>query len=125
MPIPLQSVQAVTGGFEGDRHSGKTRQRQILLMSGNVLDELNLEPGAIYENVIVDGLDVMALQEGQQLRLGDALVSVTIPCDPCIQMDRVRHGLQRELQQRRGMFVKVLAPGTVHVGDPVRVLSQQ
>jgi MOSC domain-containing protein YiiM len=89
------------------------------------MDELDLEPGAIYENVVIDGLDVMALAEGQQLQLGDVVVSVTIPCDPCIQMDRVRHGLQRELQRRRGMFVKVIVPGTVNVGDPVRVLLQQ
>ena len=125
LPVSLQSVRAMTGGFDGDRHYGHRRKRQILLMSGSVLDELQLPPGVIHENVVVDGLDVMALQEGQQLRLGDALVSVTIPCNPCVQMDRVRYGLQRELQRRRGMFVKVVAPGTVSVGDPVQVLLQQ
>jgi MOSC domain-containing protein YiiM len=84
-----------------------------------VLDELNLEPGAIYENIVVDGMNVMALQEGQELRLGDVLVAVTIPCEPCIQMDRVRYGLQKALEGRRGMFVRVIVPGTVRVGDRV------
>jgi MOSC domain-containing protein YiiM len=119
--VPLQSVQAVAGGFDGDHHGGFTKRRQILLMSGSVLDELHLDPGAIYENVVVDGLDVMALKQGQQLQLGEALVSVTIPCDPCMQMDRVRNGLQDALRHRRGMFVKVLAPGTVRVGDRVEL----
>jgi MOSC domain-containing protein YiiM len=81
------------------------------------LDELNLQPGAIYENVVLDGIDVMSLQEGQEFRLGEALVAVTIPCEPCIQMERLRSGLQDALQHRRGMFVKVLVPGTVRVGD--------
>ena len=90
-------------------------------MFGNVLDELHVEPGAIYENVVVDGIDIMALEEGQRLRLGEALVDVTIPCEPCIQMDRVRPGLQNALDSRRGMFVKVVSPGIVRVGDPVEV----
>jgi MOSC domain-containing protein YiiM len=118
----LQSVQAIDGGFEGDHHTGSSRRRQILLMSGDVLNELHIEPGSIYENVVVDGLDVMALREGQQLRLGEALVDVTVPCDPCIQMDRVRRGLQDALENRRGMFVKVVSPGIVRIGDRVEVL---
>ena len=115
--MPLRSVNAIFGGFEGDHHTGSSRRRQILLLSGNILDELNLQPGAIYENVVLDGIDVMSLQEGQEFRLGEALVAVTIPCEPCIQMERLRSGLQDALQHRRGMFVKVLAPGTVRVGD--------
>lgn len=120
--MPLQSVEAVAGGFAGDYHAGASKRRQILLISSSILNELNIEPGAIYENVVVDGLDVMALQEGQQLRLGDALVSVTVPCEPCIQMDRVRRGLQDALQNRRGMFVRVIAPGVVRVRDRVETL---
>jgi MOSC domain-containing protein YiiM len=123
--VSLEAVQATAGGFDGDRHAGHSRQRQILLISGPTLDELSLEPGAISENVVVDGLDVMSLKEGEQLRLGGALVSVTIPCDPCVQMDRLRRGLRAALHNRRGMFVKVLAPGTVRVGDAIEVLGRQ
>jgi molybdopterin adenylyltransferase len=115
--MPLRSVNAVVGGLEGDHHTGSSRQRHILLLSAKVLDELNLQPGTIYENVLIDGIDVMALQEGQEFYLGEALVAVTIPCEPCIQMERVRSGLREVLQNRRGMFVKVLVPGTVRVGD--------
>jgi MOSC domain-containing protein YiiM len=117
LSMPL--VRAVDGGFLGDHHTGHSKRRQILLMFGNVLDELGVELGLIYENVVVDGLDVMALQEGQLLRLGGALVMVTVPCEPCIQMERVRKGLQDALDNRRGMFVKVVTPGTVRVGDVV------
>jgi MOSC domain-containing protein YiiM len=119
--VPLSSAQAVAGGLEGDRHAGQSGRRQILLMSGGVLDELNIEPGAVYENVVIDGLDVMALREGQQLRLGEAVVAATIPCEPCVQMDRVRTGLREALRNRRGMFVVVIAPGTVRVGDRIEV----
>src|SRR5688572_8674306 len=88
-PISLPSVEVKRRGFDGDHHTGFGR-RQVLLMSGSILDELQLEPGSIFENVVVDGLDVMSLTGGQQLRIGDALFEVTIPCEPCVQMDRVR-----------------------------------
>ncbi len=118
-PVLKDSVQATSSGFDGDHHTGVSKRRQILLLSGAVVDEFNLNPGDIYENVIVDGFDVMLLREGQQLRLGDALVAVTVPCEPCTRMERVRPGLQTALTDRRGMFVKVLEPGMVRTGDPV------
>ena len=119
--VSVNGVNAVAGGFEGDHHTGVSTRRQILLVSAAVLNELQVEPGAVSENVIVEGMDVMDLQEGQRLRLGEAEVAVTIPCEPCIQMDRIRYGLRKALQNRRGMFVKVVAPGAVRVGDPVTV----
>jgi MOSC domain-containing protein YiiM len=122
-PIAMTSVHVKEMGFDGDRHTGSTKSRQVLLLSGGVLDELELEPGSISENVVVDGLDVMSLPQGQQLRMGDALFEVTIPCEPCIQMDRVRRGLKRALIDRRGMFVRVLSPGVIRVGDAVVVVG--
>ena len=120
----LDSARAVAGGLMGDHHTGFSKKRQILLLSGSVLDELKLAPGSIYENVVIDGIDVMGLQEGQNLRLGEALVTVTIPCEPCIQMERIRQGLRGSLQNRRGMFVRVVAEGTVRVGDPVEIVQE-
>jgi MOSC domain-containing protein YiiM len=122
--VSLDSVQVIGGGLTGDHHAGISRQRQILLLSGSVLDELNLTPGSISENLVIDGIDVMGLQKGQSLRLGQATVTVTIPCEPCIQMDRVRAGLRESLQNRRGMFVRVLVEGMVRVGDPVEIVQE-
>ena len=73
--VPRDSVQAGLGGFDGDHHTENSKRRQILLISGSVIDQLHLQPGNVYENVVVDGLDVMTLREGQRLRLGDALVA--------------------------------------------------
>ncbi len=70
---------------------------------------------------VVDGLDVMSFAPGQRVRIGGALFEVTIPCAPCVKMDRVRHGLQQTLVDRRGMFVRVLAAGAVRIGDAVTV----
>ena len=113
-------VQVTPHGFAGDYHTGTSRRRQILLLSGKLLDDFKLQPGDIYENAVIDGMDVMSLREGQELRLGTARVAVTIPCEPCTHMDRIRPGLQEALQACRGMFVRVLEPGVVRVGDTLR-----
>jgi MOSC domain-containing protein YiiM len=110
-------LNVTPGGFEGDYHTGTSKRRQILLVSGSLLDQFNLKPGDVQENAVIDGIDVMSLREGQELRLGTALVAVTIPCEPCTQMDRIRPGLREELRDCRGIFVKVLEPGIVRVGD--------
>lgn len=116
-------VRVTPSGFDGDHHTGAAKRRQILLVSKSLLEEFDLEPGDMYENAVLDGIDVMSLKEGQQLRLGDALVAVTIRCEPCVQMDRLRPGLKQQLKDRRGMFVKVLEPGIVRIGDPVCEVS--
>ena len=113
------SVQVTPHGFDGDHHTGISKRRQILMISGSMLDEFGLQPGDVHENVVVDGVDVMSFQEGQRLRLGDSVVAVTIPCEPCVQMDRLRPGLQAALRDRRGIFVQVLEPGMVRIGDSV------
>jgi molybdopterin adenylyltransferase len=116
---PRDIVQVTPEGFEGDHHNGHSKRRQILLISGGILDDLNLKPGDVCENVVIDGLDVMSLREGQWLQLGGAQVEVTIPCEPCLQMDRLRPGLRERLKSCRGIFVRVLEPGAVRIGDTV------
>src|SRR6267378_3449404 len=101
-PVSLESVVTGERGLEGDYHTRFASKRQILLMSSNILEELDLEPGKIFENVIVDGLDVMTLSSGQRLRMGESLVEVTVPCEPCDQMDRIRYGLKEALRDKRG-----------------------
>ena len=117
--VRVPSVRVTPAGFEGDYHSGSARQRQVLLMSTNILNELQLQPGDVFENAVIDGLDVMKLRAGQRLHMGTAIVEVTIPCEPCGRMDRIRTGLRQSIQNRRGMFVKVVTPGSVKIGDAV------
>jgi MOSC domain-containing protein YiiM len=118
--IEVPSVRVIANGFEGDYHSEFARRRQILLMSRETLNALQLKPGDVFENAVVEGFDVMQLAQGQKLSLGTAVVEVTIPCQPCVRMDRIRPGLREAIQSRRGMFVKVITPGEVQVGDAVK-----
>ena len=120
-PIAVDAIGTSEHGFHGDYPSKFTSGRQILMSSQQTLNELHLEPGSTSENVVIDGIDVMSLTEGQQLRMGEAILEVTVPCEPCAQMDRIRPGLKSALGNRRGMFATVVAAGIIRVGDAVEV----
>jgi MOSC domain-containing protein YiiM len=118
-PVRLEEVQLSAQGFEGDFHAEMANSRQILMVSGSVLEDLGVTPGSLSENIVIDNLDVMTLEKGRRLSIGDAVLEVTIPCEPCIQMERIRKGLQVALNGKRGMFAKVFTSGTIRVGDRV------
>jgi len=118
-PVAQDVVRVGATGFEGDFHAGTANRRQVLILSKDVLAEFGLEPGSLHENMVVDGIDVMALPAGRQLRVGETILEVTLPCEPCIQMDRIRNGLRKALDGKRGMFARVVNPGTIRVGDVV------
>src|ERR1041385_3177534 len=84
--IALDLVRAGSAGFEGDFHSTAANGRQILMLSNSVLSEFGLAAGSLYENMVVEGIDVMKLEPKQQLHIGDAVLEVTVPCEPCMQM---------------------------------------
>ena len=117
-----ERVRAVAGqGFEGCAHANPPK-REVLFVSREHLDGLDLEPGQIRENITVDGEDVQAWEIGSRVRAGEALFEVTMVCDPCHRMDELRDGLREQLEGRRGMLARVVEGGEVTVGDPVEIV---
>ncbi len=123
-------VRAVVGsGLDGDVH-GKARagtRRQVLLADASVLRELGLRPGDLREQITVDlpGLD--ALPAGTRLRIGQAVVELTGPCEPCTHIGTLLgvpdpRQFQQRLAGRRGQLAMVVAAdgeGLIRVDDPV------
>ena len=94
----------------------------MLFVSREHLDSVGVEPGAIRENLTVEGADVQAWPVGQQVRVGEAVFEVTMVCDPCQRMDDLRPGLRAELDGKRGMLARVVEGGEVAVGDEIELL---
>jgi len=92
-------------------------------MDLETLEELGIPPGAVKENITTRGLNVRDLKGGQRLRVGEALLEVTVPCEPCYRMDEIRRGLQDELRGRRGMLCRVIEAGRIRRGDAIEVLN--
>lgn len=145
------SIRLLAGlGVEGDAHLGVTVQhrsrvakdptqpnlRQVHLLHAELFDELRaagyeIAPGDLGENVTTRGLDLLALPVGARLRLGaDAVVEITGLRNPCLQIDRFRSGLLKQvvgrdeagrIVRKGGIMGIVLAAGEVRPGDPVDV----
>ncbi len=147
----LDVVTLVEGhGVEGDAHAGATAQhrsvrrwrpstpnlRQVHLLHTELLDDLRARgfavgPGDVGENVLLRGVDLLALPTGSLVQLGDAaVVEVTGLRNPCVQLERFADGLMTAvlrtepdgtLSRLAGVMSVVRLGGHVHVGDPVRV----
>ena len=109
-------------GFEGCAHANRPR-REVLLASKEHLDAVGVEPGAIRENVTVDGADVQAWRLGQRVRIGDATLEITMVCDPCHRMDELRDWLRVALDGKRGMLAHVVEGGEIVLGDEIELVS--
>ena len=119
---PHERRQAIVGqGLEGCAHANPPR-REVLFVSKEHLDSVNVEPGATRENITIDGADVEKWPVGQRVRVGAAEFEITMVCDPCHRMDELRDGLRTELQGKRGMLARVVESGEVAVGDEIKLL---
>lgn len=122
MPMrPLREAELDDSGLVGDHNRAESSIRQLLLEDAETLEALGLTPGQVKENVTLRGVDVNGLPSGTLLSLGDAVVEITKECSPCDRMEEIRSGLKAALVGRRGVYARVVAGGTVRVGDPASV----
>jgi len=119
---PRERVRAIESqGLEGCAHANPP-SREVLLASQEHLDSLGVEPGAIRENVTVEGTDVQSWRVGQRVKVGDALLEITMVCEPCHRMDELRAGLRTLLDGKRGMLAHVVEGGDIALGDQIELL---
>jgi MOSC domain-containing protein YiiM len=78
----------------------------------------------VKENITTRGIDFQSLAMGNVLRIGDCVLEITEPCDPCARMDEIRMGLQEELRGQRGWLCCVKEAGKIRIGDRIEVRRQ-
>jgi MOSC domain-containing protein YiiM len=119
---PLERARVFENeGVEGCAHR-RGGKRNVLFVALEDLDSLEVAPGAVKENFTVRGADVMRWPIGQRLEIGDAEFEISMVCDPCENMEKIRPGLQEELEGKRGMLARVIRTGDVAVGDQIKLL---
>lgn len=142
--IPKRAVPQLTitvEGVQGDFNRWRTEKgngdpdQAVLLLGEEILTELQAEgwpvrAGELGENLTMAELPRDALEPGAQVQVGEVLLEVSKPCDPCTVLYSLPYvGVERgpaflrTLQGRRGWFARVLRGGTVRLNMPVEVTS--
>jgi MOSC domain-containing protein YiiM len=95
----------------------------------DVLGRDALPLGQFGENLTVAGLDEAELCVGDQLRIGDALFSISQPRTPCfklgIRLDDPRMPRLFAESLRTGVYLQVLEEGTITAGNTVEVVARE
>lgn len=123
----LDRVQAVASlGLEGDRYASPDGKRQVTLIQAEHLQTVadllglgTLDPGLVRRNIVVSGLNLLALKD-KRFRIGDALLEYTGPCDPCSRMEtNLGKGGYNVMRGHGGITARVLSGGAISLGDTV------
>lgn len=136
---PLQSVEVVelvqAKGIQGDtryfgrlsRETGNPARRQVTLIEREqiaqhaaVLDLSTITPGAVRSNIETTDISLVSLV-GQEVVIGEAVLFLYAPREPCAKMDAICMGLRQQmLNSRQGVLAEVRRSGKVRVGDEIK-----
>jgi MOSC domain-containing protein YiiM len=130
--LPMRAVDSVVAeagtGLVGDRNHG-SRHRHVTIQSQELLDRAadelghGFDCGATRRNLTVDAGDIPT-QPGARLVIGEVELEVVRVAAPCRLLDDgIGPGAAAALRRRAGSVCRVLASGTIRVGDTVEVLS--
>ncbi len=137
--LPVAVAEVTANGIVGDRqrnrrfHGGP--KRAVCLFALEEIERLRAEghpvaPGTTGENVTVAGLPWERVRLGARLALGgEVVLEVTSYTAPCKNIGpSFRDGDFTRISQKlhpgeSRVYARVLSPGTVRTGDPVRLLE--
>lgn len=127
--VPVSPASLVVDrGIQGDRKASSPT-RQLNVMSAEVLAAqrglgFKTEPGQMGEQIVLSGVDLGTLAEGDRLQLGgSAVIEYIKPRTGCSRFEHVQGKLASEAAGGLGFMGRVVTGGEIRVGDAVRVLS--
>ncbi|OAN79018.1 sulfurase [Jannaschia sp. EhC01] len=129
-PKRLAGLQAVpeaylqADGLQGDH--ARPGKRALTLIQAEHLPVIaalaglpDLAPEVLRRNLVISRLNLQALR-GKQIRIGEALIEITIPCAPCSRMEAaLGPGGYTAMRGHGGWCAQVLEPGRLSIGCPV------
>jgi MOSC domain-containing protein YiiM len=138
--IAVELANVTVSGIDGDYNRFRKKKKNndpdmaIMILCTDILSQLNQEgwpaqPGDLGENLTLTGMDYASIETGQQYKIGDVTLEISIICDPCSNLYILPYvGNERgpafikTLMNRRGWYARVLTPGAIKSGDSVTIL---
>ncbi|MEA3507834.1 MAG: MOSC domain-containing protein [Synergistota bacterium] len=112
-------------GVEGDAHAGFAH-RQVSVLAMEDIETMkpalpDLAPGSFAENLTLEGLDLLGLNIGDRLEVGEALLELTQIGKECHSRCQIYHTTGDCIMPRKGLFFHVVRGGRVAVGDSAEI----
>ena len=141
--IAVAEAIVTARGMEGDfnrwRHEklADDPRNALLVVPLETLNDLEREgwpvrPGDLGENVTSVGLGYDTFAPGGRFLIGEAVVEVTKPCEPCRYLFGLPYvgaalgpAFLKTMVGRRGWYAAVLRPGRIRPGDPIRRIEPE
>lgn len=135
--IPVEHVDVDSDGLAGDHQADQKNHgrpfQAVCLWSTDALADLtaaghDVFPGAVGENLTIDGLDWSTLRPGARWRVGSTLLELSYPAVPCHKQARwftdgdfTRLAYEKNPHWSR-WYAWVREPGSVATNDPVLIV---
>jgi molybdopterin adenylyltransferase len=115
-------------GLENDAHAGKWH-RQVSFLAQESIETmrekgLDVVAGNFAENLTTEGLDLVSLQVGTHLRIGESELVISQLGKICHDRCAIYHQAGDCVMPREGIFAVVQKGGDIKVGDDIVVSSE-
>lgn len=115
----------------GQRGQAELSTRQVTLIQAEHLAVIaglarvtQIDPVGLRRNLVISGINLLALRKAR-LRVGEAVLEVVGPCQPCSRMEEeIGPGGYAAMRGHGGMTARVLTGGAIKVGDVVLALPE-
>jgi MOSC domain-containing protein YiiM len=125
---PVQEVLiAENMGIEGDAHASSEWHRQVSLLAIESIQKmqdkgLDVKSGDFAENITTEGIDLVSLPVGTNLRIGrDVAAEVSQIGKECHKRCAIYYQAGDCVMPKEGILIKILKGGTVRQGDAIVV----
>lgn len=125
---PMEIVDSVAAspaeGLAGDRYAKRHGNRQVTLIQsehlaavGSMLDGSTPAPELLRRNIVVSGLNLLALKD-KRFHAGSVTLEYTGLCHPCSFMEEaLGPGGYNAMRGHGGITARVVTEGLIRVGD--------
>jgi MOSC domain-containing protein YiiM len=127
----LEEVEVIGNkGLAGDHYNGKVdSKRHVTLIQAEHLQAVasilgweSLDPALTRRNIVVKGINLLALQ-GKQFQIGEAILETTGLCHPCSRMEEhLGEGGYNAMRGHGGITTRIVQGGKIRIGDEVKVI---
>ncbi len=115
-------------GLVGDAHAGGEPNRQVSLLARESIEKMNsggfnFQPGDFAENLTTNGIDLVNLPIGTNLKVGaDVILQVTQIGKKCHTKCAIYQEVGKCIMPKEGVFARIVQGGEVRPDDEISVI---